>query len=180
VQPEADRSTKRVGSDRPSKRRRLPWGRLIAGALAVAVIALVVSVLSGGRRLPDGPEPVVWNRQACAHCRMAVGEPAHAAQLITTDGDALFFDDPGCLMKYLDDRSPKVHRIWFHAHASERWLSAGDVGFVTGVTTPMGFGLAATDRTASGALTLDQARRWINRAGAGELGDARPLHGESP
>ena len=163
-------------------RRGWPWAKLIGGAVALAVITLVVSVLSGGRRLPDGPEPVVWNQQACAHCRMAVGEPAHAAQLITTAGDVLFFDDPGCLMKYVDEHHPAVHRSWFHDRAADRWLAGDDVGFVTGATTPMGFGLAATERTTPGALTLEQARRWVAtaRATGGELGDPRPQPGEMP
>ena len=163
----------------PRRRRRWPWARLIAGAVALAVIALVVSVLSGGRTVPDGPQPVVWNQQACAHCRMAVGEPAYAAQLITTAGDVLFFDDPGCLMTYVEQHHPAIHRIWFHDRAADRWLSAAAVGFVPGATTPMGFGLAATDRTTPGALSLDQARARV--AGAAELGDAgAPPPGVSP
>ncbi len=150
--------------------RRWPWGRMIAGALALAVIALVVSVLRGGRRVPDGPEPVVWNQQACAHCRMAVGEPAHAAQLITTAGDVRFFDDPGCLLQYVDQHQPSVHRIWFHEHDGDRWLAAADVGFVPVPTTPMGFGLGATHRTAPGALSLDEARARVTRSAGGEAG----------
>lgn len=198
-------------------RRQVPWAKMIAGAVALAVLALVVSVLGRGRHVPDGPVPVVWNQQACAHCRMAVGEPAHAAQLITTGGDVLFFDDPGCLLSYVDEhqgkagspsvpslpsigrpqrdagsdldqkplrdlRSLGIHRIWFHDRASDRWIGAADVGFVTGATTPMGFGLAATDRTTPGALTLEQARQRVAGAGAAAaaVSDARPVLGQVP
>lgn len=150
------------------------WGRLVGALLALAVIGVVISVIARGRSLPDEPQPVAWNHQACAHCRMAVGEPTHAAQLITRDGEVLFFDDPGCLMSYLAERQPSVHRIWFHDRASERWIPAADVGFVPGATTPMGFGLAATDRTTPGAMSFDDARRWIDERRAGELSDARP------
>ena len=62
------------------RRDRFPWGRVIGGLLALAVIAIVVSVVTRGRALPDQPQPVAWNDQACAHCRMAVGEPAHVEQ----------------------------------------------------------------------------------------------------
>ena len=160
----------------PREPRR--WSRLIGAVVALALTALVVSVLARGRALPDQPQPVAWNRQSCAHCRMLVGEPAHAAQLITGGGDVLFFDDPGCLLTYLDERAPAVHRMWFHDRASERWLGPADVGFVAGATTPMGFGLAATDRTTAGALTLEQARRHV--AAARAMTDAGPGPGDPP
>jgi hypothetical protein len=151
----------------------LRWGRVLGGVLVLAVIAVVVSVLARGRALPDRPQPVAWNQQACAHCRMAVGEPAHAAQLVTTGGDVLFFDDPGCLLRYLDERAPHVHRIWFHHGADDRWLTDDEVGFLPGASTPMGFGLATTDRSTAGALDLAAARRWIGLRHAGEVSDAR-------
>ena len=149
------------------RERGRPWFRMIVAAVAIAVIALVVSVIARGREVPDGPQPVAWNQQACAHCRMLVGEPAHAAQLITAGGDVLFFDDPGCLMTYLDQHAVAIHRLWFHDRASERWLGADAAGFVPGATTPMGFGLAATDRTTPGALTLEQARRRVAQPAGG-------------
>lgn len=138
--------------------RELPWramGGLVAGALiALLVIALVLR----GHPVPDGPVEVAWNQQPCAHCHMLVGEPPHAAQLVTRDGDVAVFDDPGCLLHYLHDRAPAVHRVWFHDSTADRWLSADDVGFVAGATTPMGFGLAAVPRQTAGAVDLATAR----------------------
>lgn len=157
----------------PRDGRGVRWGRVIGGVLALGIIAVIVSVVTRGRALPDTPQPVAWNHQACAHCRMAVGEPAHAAQLVTTDGEVLFFDDPGCLMRYLDERAPAVHRIWFHDRSEARWLGADEVGFVPGATTPMGFGLAATDRSTAGAMPFADARRWIADGRRGEVSDAR-------
>ena len=143
------------------RERRVRWSRLIGLALVIALVALIVSVVGGGRALPDTPQPVAWNHQPCAHCRMLVGEPAHAAQLVTTGGDVLFFDDPGCLLRYLDERAPGVHRAWFHDHAAERWIDSREVGFVPAPSTPMGFGLAATERSTPGAIDLAEARRRI-------------------
>lgn len=142
----------------------VPW-RTIAtlGALA-AITLLVVLVIARGRPAPDGPEPVAWNHQACAHCRMLVGEPPHAAQLTTRGGDVAFFDDPGCLMNYLHDRKPDVHRLWFHDSTSDRWLSGAEVGFVTGATTPMGYGFAAVPHGTPGAIDLATASEQL-RAG---------------
>lgn len=132
---------------------------VVAGVAVLAVAALVFSLVVRGRPLPDQPVPIVWNREPCAHCRMLVGEPAFAAQLVTRTGDVLAFDDPGCLLHYLEDRQPDVHRMWFHDSTADRWLSPEEVGFVRGAQTPMNYGLAAVPVATPGAHTLDAARR---------------------
>lgn len=138
--------------------REFPWRAALGLAAGVALAALVIAMVMRGRPVPDGPVEVVWNQQPCAHCRMLVGEPPHAAQLVTLDGDVLVFDDPGCLIHYLDDHSPAVHRLWFHDSTGPTWLAPDDVGFVPAERTPMGYGLAAVPRSAAGAISLPDAR----------------------
>jgi len=142
--------------------REVPWFKLGALALVIAAIAGVVLVVRGGQQLPDGVQPIEWHRQACAHCQMLLGEPAHAAQLITTDGDVLGFDDPGCALRYLEERRPTVHRLWFHHGTADRWLTDREVAFTTGASTPMGFGLLAVERGTPGAIDLAAARARVN------------------
>ncbi len=141
-------------------RRRRPWGWLVAAALVAALIAIVTLAVRGDPP-PDRPAPVVWNRESCAHCRMAVGEPRHAAQLVTRDGAVHNFDDPGCLLRYLSDHDPVIHRLWFHDAHADRWLGPDEVGFETGATTPMGWGLLATARR-PGLLDLAAARAAVD------------------
>lgn len=153
--------------------RRTPWGALIGLALLAAVATLVVVVVRGGDRVPDGPVPVVWNKESCAHCRMAVGEPRYAAQLITTAGEVVNFDDPGCLLRYLDERHPAIHRLWFHHPREDRWLGPDEVGFHPDATTPMGWGLIAADRGAD-TLDLAAARAYVATRDAGAQPGAHP------
>lgn len=136
--------------------------RIVVAAVAlVAVGVLLAALILRGRPLPDHPVPIVWNREPCAHCRMLVGEPAFAAQLVTRSGDVAAFDDPGCLFHYLDDKKPDVHRIWFHDSTADRWLSPEEVGFVHGAQTPMNYGLAAVPAATPGAFGLHDARRRL-------------------
>ena len=127
---------------------------------AVAVLALGIAVTLG-QGLPDGPVPVAWDEEACAECRMHVGNPAYAAQLQTRDGDVLNFDDPGCLLRYRATRHPKVHAVYFHAQQGERWLRESEVAFVRADDTPMGYGLAAVPRRTTGAVSLRQAAKMV-------------------
>ena len=126
-----------------------------------ALVALVC--LAACRAIPDEPTAIAYDREACTHCHMLIGDPRHAVQLVTDGGDVLDFDDAGCALAYLAEVRPAVHRLWFR-DARERWIAAADVGFVTGAATPMGSGLAAVDKAAPHALTLDQATAVARRA----------------
>ena len=105
----------------------------------------------------DGPEAVVWDRQACAQCRMHIGDPRFAAQLQTAQGEVRNFDDPGCLFEHLEEQRPEVKRLWFRHRAEDRWLPGERVAFAEGAT-PMGHGLAAVDPGTPGAIPLAAAR----------------------
>lgn len=150
-----------------------PWGRWIGLGLAALVVTAVVLVIRGGSQVPDEPVPVAWDQQTCAHCRMAVGQPGFAAELVTAEGDLYIFDDPGCLLRYLDERAPRVHRMWFHHPTEERWLDEAQVGFRVTDASPMGWGLAAAER-APGTLDLAAARAHVaQRAATPDAGGAR-------
>ena len=138
--------------------REIPW--LSIGVLAglAAVVVGVILVVRGSQHLPEGVQPIDWNRQPCAHCQMLVGAPAHAAQLITKDGEVLSFDDPGCALRYLAARRVEPHQLWFHHATAERWIPAAQTAFLTGGTTPMGSGLLAVDHGTPGGLDLEAAR----------------------
>jgi len=125
--------------------RELPWGKAIAVAVVLALVAGIAAVVRGGTTVPDSVQPIAWNHQPCAHCQMLIGDPRHAAQLVTDEGDILSFDDPGCALRYLDAHHVAVHRLWFHHAVEDRWLPADHVVFRRGAVTPMGSGLEARD-----------------------------------
>lgn len=121
-----------------------------------AIVLVVAALVRCGTRLPDSVQPIAWSSEACAHCHMLIGDPAFAAQVITTDGDVLSFDDPGCAARYLRQHRGKVHRVWFHDARGQRWLTERDVGFVRVAASPMGYGLMAVPKATADAVTLEQ------------------------
>jgi copper chaperone NosL len=139
-----------------------------AGLVAGALAALVWGVLTA-QSLPDGPRPIAWDRVTCARCRMLVGDPAFAAQLQTRDGRILDFDDPGCLLLYLDEEAPEVHGVWLHHHVEDRWLRRGEAAFVSVPASPMGYGLAAVDAGTPGSLDAQQALALARERDAARL-----------
>lgn len=137
--------------------------------LRMALLAALLGLAACGPA--EGPQPIVYDREPCAHCRMLISEPGFAAQLEAQDGRVASFDDPGCLLAYLDAHGDAPRALWFHHSREERWLAGEEVGFVPAEHTPMGYGLAAVDAGTPGAIPLAEARRRVQeRAGAGTRG----------
>ena len=145
--------------------------QVVVAVAAAAFGALVWGVLEA-QSPPDGPQPIAWDRVACARCRMLVGDPAFSAQLQIRDGRTLDFDDPGCLLLYVDEERPDVHAIWFHHHGEERWIPRREAGFVRVSDSPMGYGLAAVDGSAAEVLSYEEALEHAEKRDA-----ARPEAG---
>lgn len=137
--------------------------RIVLIAVAAAVATVAMYAVLGTRRPPAGPVEVLWDREACAHCHMHVGDPAFAVQLHTAEGEILFFDDPGCYFDYVDRRRPEVHAAYFHALRGDAWLRAPDVAFVSVERSPMGYGFGAVAPGTEGAETLEATRVTILR-----------------
>jgi copper chaperone NosL len=126
-----------------------------ARPLALAVLAALALGACGP---PEGPQPIAWDREPCAHCRMLISNPAFAAQLHRAEGGVESFDDPGCLFARLEAQPARVHALWFHHLREDRWLSADGVAFLRTAQTPMDFGFGAVDPGTPGALPLEAVR----------------------
>lgn len=130
--------------------------------LAIALVAITVAFMRFNRvTLPEGPVPVVWDGEVCGHCKMHVGDPRFAAQLQTAQGEVLNFDDPGCLLDYLQARDIAAHAIYFRNHAADGWLSEAEVGFLPVEDSPMGYGIAAVPKDTPEAQNIDWAKARV-------------------
>jgi hypothetical protein len=132
---------------------------VLIGVVILVGGGLITLAMAEAQTLPDGPSELVWDRTACANCRMHVGEPAFAAQLQTESGRILAFDDPGCLFLYLKKEHPDVHAIYFRHMKEDRWIARDEVAFVEVSPTPMGFGLGAVDKGTKDSFSLEEAKQ---------------------
>ena len=130
---------------------------VIVLGLAAGVTLWLLESPSEGVRTP------VWNKTACAHCRMHVGDPSYAAQVQTKDGRVADFDDPGCLFEWVVANSPPIKATYFHHYREDRWLNHQEVGFLrVEEDTPMGYGLGAVEKAAHpDALSFGEASSTI-------------------
>lgn len=114
----------------------------------------------------DEPAAIAYDRVACDHCGMIVGEPRFAAQLTTKDGERYEFDDPSCAVAFVADKGPAIAHMWFRDGSSdeETWIPWQSVGFVPATGSPMDGGLAAVPLPAPGSLSFSEAStRFMER-----------------
>ncbi|MEB2346960.1 MAG: hypothetical protein OZ948_19785 [Deltaproteobacteria bacterium] len=137
-----------------------------AGGIQAGRAALALLLLLAACGPPEGPQPIAWDREPCAHCRMLISEPGFAAQLQLRDGSVESFDDPGCLFARLDARPGHVHALWFHHLREDRWLPGDGVAFVRVAPTPMDFGFGAVDPGTPGSFPLEAVRAELRARAA--------------
>ena len=116
---------------------------------------MTAGLIAGCRPVDTGRPPTVrFGEEACASCRMIIGDEHFAAALVAPTGDALKFDDIGCLVEHEAGRLRPDVAYWVRDAESREWLDAREATFdhSPSVASPMGFGLAAhpADRAAGG------------------------------
>lgn len=97
-----------------------------------------------------GPVPLEWNEAGCTHCHMTLADRRYGAEIITTNGRALVFDDAGCAAEALATRElgvDEVSSVWVidFTHP-DSLIDANSATFVRSkeFKTPMGSGVIAT------------------------------------
>jgi copper chaperone NosL len=126
---------------------------------SLAALALLGACSEGDTAV----EPV-WGKQACAHCAMVLSDRRFGAQFVAEQGDRFFFDDPGCMVLFLEDRGVPHPRAWVRDAESGRWLDAQAARYAAGAPSPMDFGFEAhaSDGVAWDAMrthVIEKARR---------------------
>jgi copper chaperone NosL len=95
------------------------------------------------------PQPVdIDSSDMCGYCRMAISQKQFAAEALDVDGNAIKFDDIGCMRRFLAAAEGKHPVRFVMDYGERRWLDADTAFFVRGsrIPTPMGGGILAFGR----------------------------------
>ena len=109
------------------------------------LFVLACVILFGACRIE--PEPIAYGSDACAHCRMTIVDPTHAAQLVTKKGKQFKFDAIECLVQKLPEWSPdEVALLRVADYASPGQMTDAESAtylISKGIRSPMGANLSA-------------------------------------
>jgi len=117
--------------------------------LGVAVGVALASVAAGVVFLwpapATGPEPIAYERDTCASCRMHLSQPGFAGEMRDPDGTLTKYDDVGCLIRAILAAHREVPQAWVEDHAGGGLVPLISARLVRGdaASTPMGSGLVA-------------------------------------
>jgi copper chaperone NosL len=108
---------------------------------------LVSSSLLAGCGTADQSRPpnVRFGEEACAFCRMIISDDRFAAAVVIKTGEALKFDDIGCMILHEARQVRPGAAYWVRNFTGRDWLNAREATFVhsTKFRSPMDHGLAA-------------------------------------
>ena len=130
--------------------------------LAILLIFLVSGCAAAAA---PAPREIRADEDVCAYCHMGVDDPARAAEWVEPSGRVHTFDEPGCLLAWME-RNPDAAGAPFVAdEAGSGWIAAPDALYVRGgAETGMGFGIVAyrdpAEARAAAAERGGEVRSW--------------------
>jgi copper chaperone NosL len=125
---------------------------MIRTITAAAVAWGLLASACGGAGPPE-PAALDTRNDACATCRMSVSAARFAAQIVAPGDEPLFFDDLGCLARYLREHETLAPgaAVFVADHRTSAWVAAGEAVYtrVPTLDTPMASHLVAHASPAS-------------------------------
>jgi copper chaperone NosL len=125
-----------------SNRKKFRSARPLAATL---IFFLLVSLSACNSK----PEPIIVGKDNCSFCTMTVSDSRFGAELITKKGKIFKFDDPHCLIDYLEDSAfdrSQVKEIYLTDFSNHHSLIKSDQALLLksdALKAPMGGNIAA-------------------------------------
>ena len=140
--------------------------RIRSGLRAIVALApLLVAAGCGGDAVSGQPRDIAVGVDACEYCHMSVDDLERAAQWVPASGPAVTFDEPGCLIAWLQRNPGAEGRAFVADGAGGGWVPAEAGAYLVGrVRTGMGFDVVAYAADADAAALLGE-----QGGGAGEV-----------
>jgi len=136
------------------------------------VLFLIIGLCSCRDKIDTGPQVIHYGEDSCERCRMIISDKRFAAELIDQKGEALKFDDVGCMADYMkgsEKEGAKPLAMYVTDFGTGEWIDAGKAFYLLNpeLKSPMGYNIAAFG--SAGAMKGSPFREGGKEAGA--LGD---------
>lgn len=116
------------------------------GTLISATVLSMLLLTGCGADTAVQPQPIDEAVDVCETCHMAVKNNGYAAEIVGEDGQAMKFDDIGCLTKFATTQgvSPQA-KVFVQDRNTKEWIDKQEAIFIDqmDIPTPMGYGIHA-------------------------------------
>jgi len=105
------------------------------------------------------PLPIKLNFTNDTECKMLIKTEKNAVEVIAPDGRTWFFDDPGCMILWLQKRDFKDRAvIWVHTIDTNRWIDARKAWYGVRDYTAMHYGFGAREKRCKDCIDFNEMR----------------------
>jgi len=110
------------------------------------------------------PLPVKLNFTNDPHCKMFITTQRNTSQVVAPDGRTWFFDDPGCMVLWLEHK-PFEHtaKLWIHSIDTKKWIDARKAWYGRTDNTAMHYGFGAREHKIDGSIDFKTMRLYVFR-----------------
>jgi len=116
-----------------------------------------ITVVSGNTEMK--PLAIEINKTNDMQCSMLIKSIKNAAQVVALDGRTWFFDDPGCMILWLEDKPFKAKaKLWVHAVDVNEWIDAKKAYYGVRDRTQMHYGFGARQMQNKDTIGYDEMR----------------------
>ena len=135
---------------------------MIVGVLAIILVSISkkeqpVTLVKGNSAFK--PLPIKLNFTNDTECKMLIKSEKNAVEVIAPDGRTWFFDDPGCMVKWLKDKDFKDKAvIWVHTIDTNRWIDAKRAWYGVKDHTAMHYGFGAREKKCKECIDFDEMK----------------------
>ncbi len=71
----------------------------------LVLLSCIIATVACKKTIDTNPKEVVFDRDGCKRCVMAVSDRLHSAQIVNgKTGEHFVFDDIGCAILYLEEK----------------------------------------------------------------------------
>jgi len=133
---------------------------LVMGIIAVIFISMAkddqpITVLKNNTQKKALPLKVNFTNDA--YCKMLITTERNSMQVISPDGKTWFFDDPGCMVLWLENKAFKEDaKIWVHTIDTNRWIDAKKAWYGLIDQTQMHYGFGARENKMEGTIDFHE------------------------
>ena len=122
---------------------------VILGITAVIFISMAkndqpVTIVKGNMEMKALPLKVNFTNDP--YCKMLIIEQRNSTQVVSPDGNTWFFDDPACMVLWLQEKAFKdTAKLWIHSIDTKQWIDAKKAWYGRTDRTAMHYGFGARE-----------------------------------
>lgn len=140
---------------------------VILGIIGVIFVSMAkndqpVTIVKGNTKMEALPLKVNFTNDP--YCKMLITTQRNSTQAVAPDGSTWFFDDPACMVLWLQDKAFKdTAKLWIYTIDTKQWIDARKAWYGRTDETAMHYGFGARENQAENTIDFTTMQLHLYR-----------------